>query len=173
MNRFEISDPEYEAIQAAYAETREKNTRRRLRVLMMRHEGYSATDTAKIVGINRSTVYLLYNRYQALGMAQFMQGGHIRKTQRPLTDAQEDALMETFAKQAEEGRHVTAQEIKQAVEDMLGRSVGMRYVLMLLGQYGWRKAKLRLDDGEGEKKRRTVCWIPETMCHRTPSKDRR
>lgn len=158
MNRFTISDPEYQAIKAAFDATRDKLVRRRLAVLMMRHEGHSADDIANAVGINRSTVYLIFNRYQEVGLERFAQNNYIRKNQKPLAEAQERQIMDALAKRAEAGEHITDQQIKQAVEDALGRPTGMRYVLILLKRYGWRKVKLAQ---EGEKTR--VYWIPREM----------
>ena len=53
-----MSEEEYEAIKAAERATEDKNVSKRLRVLMLLYEGYRAIEVAKIMGINRSTVYL-------------------------------------------------------------------------------------------------------------------
>ena len=74
MKRFQISEAEYKAIQAAEKATRDKNVSRRLRVLMMSYEGCSAADTAKKLGINRSNVYQQYRKYEAEGIKGFTEG---------------------------------------------------------------------------------------------------
>ena len=73
MKRFQMSKEEYEAIKAAEKATEDKNVSKRLRVLMLRYEGYSVIEVAKIMGINRSTFYLLYKRYKEEGLERFAQ----------------------------------------------------------------------------------------------------
>ena len=109
MKRFQISEAEYKAIQGAEKETKDKNVSRRLRVLMMSYEGYSAAETAKMLGINRSNVYQQYRKYEAEGLKGFTEskygGNH-----RALTEAQEKEILERFEKAAEAGQVVTAQD---------------------------------------------------------------
>ena len=88
MKRFQISQAEYETIKAAEKATKGKKESRRLRVLMMRYEGYSATETAKILGINRSSVYLQYKRYKTEGLEGLTQNKYTGN-HHAMTEAQE------------------------------------------------------------------------------------
>ena len=47
MSRFQISKEEYEAVKAAEKAVKDKKTSRRLRILMLRYEGYKVADIAK------------------------------------------------------------------------------------------------------------------------------
>jgi len=159
MNKYSISDAQYAAIKAAFDATRDTLIRRRLTVLMMRHEGRSADEIAEAVGINRSTVYLILNRYQEFGLERFTQNNYLRNAQRPLDEAQERQIMDALAKRAE-AEPLTAETVRQAVEEALGRPAAMRYVLKLLNRYGWRKIKLT---AKGESRKPRVFWIPRAM----------
>ena len=97
MKRYQISKEEYEALQAAEKATKDKNVSRRLRVLMLCYEGYSAIETAKILGINRSNVYQQYKRYEAEGLRGFTESKY-RGNHRALTEAQEREILERFEK---------------------------------------------------------------------------
>ena len=91
-------------------ETIDRNGSRRLRVLMMRHEGYGTAETAKMPGINRSNVYQQYRKYGPEGLKGFTErkygGNH-----RALTKAPEKELREPFGKAAEAGQVATARDI--------------------------------------------------------------
>ena len=174
MKRFQISEAEYKAIQGAEKETKDKNVSRRLRVLMMSYEGYSAAETAKMLGINRSNVYQQYRRYEAEGLKGFTEskygGNH-----RALTEAQEREILEQFEKAAEAGQVVTAQDIKRAFDEVRGKDTGRGYIYMLLERHGWRKVMPRSkhpkaadeEACEASKKLKLVCWKPEKTCSRT------
>ena len=142
MKRFQIKEAEYEAIKAAEKAVKGKKEGRRLRVLMMRYEGYSAAETAKILGINRSSVYLQYKRYETEGLEGFTKSkytGH----HRALTEAQEKEILDRFEKAAEAGQVVTAQDIKRAFDKVRGKDTGRGYIYMVLERHGWRKVMPR------------------------------
>ena len=136
-------EEEYEAIKAAERATGDKNVSRRLRVLMLRYEGYRAIDVAKIMGIHRSTVYLLYKRYREEGLERFGRNNYVGGNHQALTDAQEQEILDEFEKKAQEGQIITAQEIKAAFDKVRGKDTGRGYIYMLLERHGWRKVMPR------------------------------
>lgn len=142
MKRFEISEAEYKAIKEAEKKVKGKKESRRLRVLMMRHEGYSAAETAKILGINRSDVYLQYKHYEAEGLEEFMRNKY-KGHQTALPIEKEDAILERFRKKAESGQVVTAQDIKKAFDEERGKDTGRGYIYMVLKRHGWRQVMPR------------------------------
>ena len=179
MKRFQMREEEYEAIKATERATGDKNVSKRLRVLMLRYEGYSAKEVAKIMEINRSTVYLLYNRYRAEGLERFARNNYTGGNHQALTDAQEREILDEFEKKAKEGQIITAQEIKAAFDKVRGKDTGRGYIYMLLERHGWRKVMPRSrhpkaaneEACEASKKLRKVCWKPEKICPRTPKEE--
>ena len=175
MKRFQISKAEYDAIKAAEKAAKGKKESRRLRVLMMRYEGFSATETAKILGINRSSVYLQYKRYKAEGLGGFTQNKYTGN-HHALTEAQEKEILDQFEKAAEAGQVVTAQDIKRAFDEVRGKDTGRGYIYMLLERHGWRKVMPRSrhpkaaneEACEASKKLSKVCWMPAKSA---PQKD--
>lgn len=175
MKRFQISEGEYKAIKAAEKAAKGKKGSRRLRVLMMRYEGYSATETAKILGINRSSVYLQYRKYEAEGLEGFTQNKY-KGNHHALTETQEKEILEQFEKAAEAGQVVTAQDIKRAFDEVRGKDTGRGYIYMLLERHGWRKVMPRSkhpkaaneEACEASKKLSKVCWMPAKSA---PQKD--
>ena len=142
MRRFEISEEEYESIRAAEKETRDKNVSRRLRILMMRYEGYKVRQIAEITGMHINSISELCRRYREQGLEVFTAnkyGGNHRS----LTEEQEREILERFEKAAEAGQVVTAQEIKRAFDEVRGKDTGRGYIYMLLERHGWRKVMPR------------------------------
>lgn len=137
MKRYEISEAEYEAIKAAEKAAKGKKESRRLRVLMMRYEGYSATETARILGINRSDVYLQYKHYEEKGLEEFMRNKY-KGRQPVLSEEKEEEILERFRKKAEAGQVVTAQDIKRAFDEERGKDTGRGYIYMVLKRHKWR-----------------------------------
>ena len=56
MSRFQISTEEYEAIKSAEKGSKDKRTSKRLRMLMLRYEGYKVEEIAKMYGTRKSAV---------------------------------------------------------------------------------------------------------------------
>ena len=50
MSRFQISKEEYEAVKEAEKGIKDKRSSKRLRILMLRYEGYKVADIAKYMG---------------------------------------------------------------------------------------------------------------------------
>ena len=175
MKHFPISEEEYEAIKAAERATEDKNVSKRLRVLMLLYEGYRAIEVAKIMGINRSTVYLQYNRYRAEGLERYARNNYTGGNHKALTDAQEREILDEFEKKAQEGQIITAQEIKAAFDKVRGKDTGRGYIYMLLERHGWRKVMPRSkhlkaageEACEASKKLSKACWNPGKSASRT------
>ena len=126
MKRMKISEAEYEAIKAAEKATKAKRTSQRLRIMMMQYEGKSAAETAKKLGINRSSVYRQYKRYEEEGLEGFTHSKY--KGRRPaMPEEQEEEILEQFRKKAEAGQIVTAMEIKRAFDEARGKDTGRGY----------------------------------------------
>ena len=142
MSRFQISREEYEAIQQAEKETKDKNVSRRLRILMLRYEGRKVSEIAEIFGMRVNSISQLCRRYREQGLEEFRR---IKYTshRRALTEEQEREILSRFEKAAEAGQEVTALEIKAAFDEARGRETGSGYIYRVLRRHGWRKVMPR------------------------------
>ena len=83
-----------------------------------------------------------------------------------MTEEQEREILSRYEKAAEAGREVTAQEIKAAFDEALGRDTGNSYIYVLLKRHNWRKVKPRPRHPKGandeaceaSKKLKPACW---------------
>lgn len=142
MRRLTISDEEYLEIKAAEKATQDKQISRKLKVLMYRYEGLSNSDIAEIVGLCAVHVSELVREYKKDGLDKFIckkYGGNHRN----MSEAEEKEILDHFKDLAESGKVVTAQDIKKAFDEKLGRDTGRGYIYMLLDRNGWRKVMPR------------------------------
>ena len=142
MRRNEISAEEYEKIKAEEKATQDKQISRKLKVLMLRYEGKENKTIAERTGFSETRVSHLITEYKKNGLKEYARkkyGGNHRN----MTKEEEEEILEKFRKEAEAGHVVTAQEIKKAFDEKLGRDTGSGYIYMLLARHGWRKVMPR------------------------------
>ena len=142
MQRRAITAEEYEQIVAAENATQDKKTSRKLRVLILRYEGYDNQTIAERVGISKTRVVHLVGEYFKNGLEEYTRkkyGGNHRN----MSVEEEEEILQQFRERAEEGQVITAQEIKRVFDDKLGRDTGRGYIYMLLPRHGWRKVMPR------------------------------
>lgn len=159
MNRFQMSVQEREAIRAAAGATKDEGVGRRLNVLLMRCEGYTAREIAERTGLKVGSIFKMCQRYREEGLDAFATnkygGNH-----RALTEEQEKRILSRFERAAAAGEPVQAMEIKAAFDQARGRETGCGYIYMLLKRHGWR----RVSEKTKPKKLSTAHWIHETPC---------
>ena len=142
MRRNEISAEEYEKIKTEEKATQDKQISRKLKVLMLRYEGRENKTIAERTGFSETRVSHLITEYKKNGLKEYARkkyGGNHRN----MTKEEEEEILEKFRKDAEAGHVVTAQEIKKASDEKLGRDTGRGYIYMLLARHGWRKVMPR------------------------------
>ena len=174
MRRFQISREEYEAIKDAEKETKDKNTSRRLRILMMRYEGYKVRQIAEITGMRINSISQLCRRYREQGLKEFKRN-KATSHRYAMPVEKEREILARFEKAAEAGQEVTAKDIKAAFDEARGKDTGRGYIYMLLKRHGWRKVMPRSkhpkaaneEACEATKKLKPACWKCEKTCSRT------
>ena len=142
MRRQTISKEEYEKIVEAEKKTQDKQISKKLKVLMMRYEGKNNEEVGKKLELCSVRVSQLVGEYKTKGLERYIEkkyGGNHRN----MTEEEEEEILEKFKKDAEAGHIVTAQEIKKAFDEKLGRDTGRGYIYMLLARHGWRKVMPR------------------------------
>ena len=167
MNRFQISEEEYKAVVKAEKQTRDKRISKRLCILKMRYEGKKVREIAEITGLKISSISRICTRYRKEGLEGFITNKYTSH-RRLMTEEQEREILSRFEKAAEAGQEVTAQAIKAAFDEAIGRDTGNSYIYVLLKRHNWRKVKPRPkhpkaaneEACEASKKLKPVFWKP-------------
>ncbi len=142
MQKLTIDYEEYEKIVAAEKETQNKRISKKLRVLMLRYEGLDNKTISERLDISPTRITHLIGEYKRDGLEKYIQnkyGGNHRN----MSKAEENEILDQFKIKAEAGQVVSAQEIKAAFDEKLGRDTGRGYVYMVLDRHNWRKVMPR------------------------------
>ena len=167
MKRFQITEAEYEAIKAKEAGTKDKKISRRLRALMLWHEGKSLKEIGAILNVHPMSVNQMCRRYREQGLEEYARNKH-ESHYRLLSKEQEKAVLEQF--KGQEGKQITAKEIKAALDEAYGKETGHMYVYNVLKRHGWKKKMPRSrhpkaaneEACEASKKLNPPCWTPKS-----------
>ena len=141
MSKLTINFDEYTKIVSAEKATQNKRTSRKLKVLMLRYEGYDNQTIAEHLGISSTRVTHLIGEYFKNGLEEYTRkkyGGNHRN----MSVEEKNEILEGFKDKAAAGQIVTAAEIKKAFDKKLGRDTGRGYIYMLLNRHEWRKIML-------------------------------
>ena len=142
MKKVVIEKAEYDQIVATEKKTQDKQIARKLRVLMLRYEGFNNTEIGERVGLCSIRVSQLVREYRQIGLETFTKkkyGGNHRN----LSEEEENEILKQFEGSAEKGNIIIARDIKKAFDDKLGRDTGRGYIYMLLKRHNWRKVMPR------------------------------
>lgn len=142
MSRFQMSEEEYKAVSEAEKKTKDKRVSQLLRILKMRYEGKKVREIAEITGMQVNSISRICTRYRREGLERFIANKYTSH-RRLLTEAQELEILSRYEAAAEAGQEVTAQQIKAAFDEAVGRDTGNSYIYMLLKRHNWRKVKPR------------------------------
>lgn len=130
--------------------------------------GLTIAQTAKALGVCDLTVARWRNEF-----LQIFQGQPDRRTgwggkrHQNLTDEEEKALLESFAKKAQAGGILTIEPIQKAYEQKVGHTVRDSVVYRMLKRHGWRKLAPqrrhpKAKDEVQQEWKKKHCWMPST-----------
>lgn len=137
------SEEDKTAIKKAYKKCKDTKEQKRLLCLKLRVvKGFSSKYISQIVGYCAAFVDQIistFNREGLTGIDAKKQVGN-RKN---LTFQQEKELLDSFSKQAENGKVLEVSDIITGYENLIGRAVAKSIVYKMLKRHGWRKVMPR------------------------------
>ena len=136
MKRFQITEEEYKAIKAKEATIRDKKISRWLQVLMLRYEGKTVEEISSNLKLHRVSISQICKRYQEQGLEEFVRNKY-QSHNWLLSWEQEEEILNGM--HAEDGKQVTAREIKEELDKACGKDTGNVYVYNVLKRHGWTK----------------------------------
>jgi transposase len=108
-------------------------------VLIRATLGSTAGEIAQLLGWSTATVHVIHSRWAKEGEALFDLRGRGGRRHQHLSTEQESALLTPFTMKAQAGGLLHVSEIKQALEQQVGRTVAASTVYRMLDRHGWRK----------------------------------
>ena len=137
-----ISEEEKAAIDAAAKANRNKRAAKRLEVLELRYLGKSNAEISAKTGFNERYITTLMGLYKKQGLNEFIRIKQ-KSHRRNLSEEEEANVLVGCEKDAEAGKILTVEMIREKLEERLGRSTSHNYVYRVLKRQGWRKVMPR------------------------------
>ena len=137
-----ISEQEYAGIIAAARANKNKRVAKRLEVLELRYAGKSNAEISEKTGFNERYITTLMGMYKKQGLKEFIR---IKQTshRRNMTEEEEAAVLAECEQEAEAGKMLTVEKVREKLEEKLGRKTSPNYVYRVLGRHNWRKVMPR------------------------------
>ena len=162
---FKISDSEYQQIKTYEAKTRDKAISKRLKAIMLRYEGKTVAEIARMLELHPATITGICARYRKEGLEEFARNKYTSH-RRNMSFEQEEKALARAAEKARKGQAVTVKEIREELDRELGRESEVSYVYNVLKRHGWRKVMPRsrhpkaadTEAVEASKKLSSVYW---------------
>lgn len=138
--RYEMSAEQIQEMETARKKNGNKNVERRLHTLLLYAQGVKREEIAIRTGIAYNYICPLIAKYRDGGISAIVDN-HYAGNRRNLTYEEEEALLCSFRKQAEEGHIVETKAILKAYEAKLGRTFekDSSRIYRVLERHGWRK----------------------------------
>ncbi len=95
MKRMEIDTEEYEEIKAAEKATKSKHISKKLRVLMLRHEGKGNREIAEAVGFSEWRIPQLLREYKETGIEEYTRSKY-KGNHRSLSEEEETEILDRY-----------------------------------------------------------------------------
>ena len=137
-SRFKMTEEEYKKVVSLEKKTKDKKISRRLKVLIMRYDGYTCQEIAEHLDLHKTNVSAMCMRYMQEGLKEYARNKYTSHY-RLLSKEREDEILEGFSKEAEAGHMVTVKEIKAAFDEACGKDTGKVYIYNVLKRNQWRK----------------------------------
>ena len=134
---------------------------------MLWYEGKSLKEIGAILNVHPMSVNQMCRRYREQGLEEYARKKH-ESHYRLLSKEQESEVLEQF--KGQEGKQITATEIKAALDEACGRDTGHMYVYNVLKRHGWKKKMPRSrhpkaadeEACEASKKLKPPYWTPKS-----------
>lgn len=139
---YKFSAEQIEELKVAKKKNKNKNVDKRLTALLMRAEGKSREETAKVTGYKTVSITSLTAKYMQSGINAIVENHH-DSNHRNMDYEKEEELLEQFSKAAENGQVVEVSMIKEAYDKIVGHESGSGQIYKVLNRHGWRKVMPR------------------------------
>ena len=120
-----------------------KSYQRRLAIWMTAEGPHHAHVVAATLQCSVRTVWRWLGLYNLLGPDGLESGPWGGRHHAYLSFARERAVLRRLERQAAEGRLLTVQQVRAAVEAAVGHEVSLSYIYHLMQRHGWRKLQPR------------------------------
>lgn len=140
--RIIITDEEILQVNKYRKTNKDKRIEKRLKVIVLKHQGLTNQEIADNVELSRDWVSRLCSEFKRDGLEEYVRCKY-KGNHRSLSQEEEEEILSKFAEKAEKGQLVTVQDIKREFDKRIGKDTGRGYIYMLLKRHDYRKVMPR------------------------------
>ena len=138
INKFIITEEEYNSVKIAEKNTKDKRISRRLKVIQYSYEGMTNKAISEKLDYSESYVPRLLKKFKEDGLDDFIKNKY--KGNHSYMDKEtEEKILSKFEEEAQKGNIISVKEIRKEIEEQIGKKTPDNYVYRLLYRHGWRK----------------------------------
>ena len=137
-----FSKEELEAIARARKLNHDKVVDKWLEVLELRAAGQTRAQVSEKTGFAQSYITELVREYREEGLVEFARKQYAGN-RRNMSTAEEAGFLESYRKDAEQGKIIEVSTIKAAYEEKVGHTIGGNQIYLVLHRHGLRKVMPR------------------------------
>ena len=136
--RYQINEGQKKELEEARRKNKNKTIESRLKALILRAEGESYLDIAKVTGFHPTYISKMVSVYCNQGLAAIVEN-HYKGNRRNMSIEEEKAFLETYKAKAEQGQIIEVSGMKKDYEEKVGHTIGGSQIYYVLHRHKWRK----------------------------------
>ena len=137
--KYEITKTEYQNVMHFRKIIKNKAIDRKLRVIMLRYEGYKNTEISEITEYTPNYIAKLLKQFKEMGLKEYSTSKNVGGNHRLISEEKEDELLSNFEQNAKKGQILSVNEIKKLFDEEIGKETYTSYIYRLLHRKGYRK----------------------------------
>lgn len=142
MSKIKITEEEYKQVKELSKKNKDKRIDKRLKVIILRYEGYKNKEIGFITGYNCKYLSELICEFKKNGIEKYTESKY-KGNHRSMSYEEEQEILDSSAEKAERGEIVVIRDIKKVFDEKVGYDTGRGYIYMVLKRHNWRKVMPR------------------------------
>ncbi|MBR1444065.1 MAG: winged helix-turn-helix domain-containing protein [Firmicutes bacterium] len=138
INKFIITEEEYNKVKIAEKNTKDKRISRRLKVIQYSYEGLTNKAISEKLDYNEAYITQILKKFKKEGLDEFTKNKY-KANRSYMSIETEERILSKFEGEAEKGNIISVKEIRKEIEEEIGRKTPDNYVYRLLNRHNWRK----------------------------------
>ena len=126
--KYEITKTEYQNVMHFRKIIKNKAIDRKLRVIMLRYEGYKNTEISEITEYTPNYIAKLLKQFKEMGLKEYSTSKNVGGNHRLISEEKEDELLSNFEQNAKKGQILSVNEIKKLFDEKIQRNIHKLYL---------------------------------------------
>ena len=137
-SKYTITEEQKAEIEQARKTNKDKRTEAKLKVLVMRAEGYSSKEISAATEYHAAYISTIVSKYIHGGLKAIVEK-HYNGNHRNMTYEEEETFLAQFVNEADGGHITDVKKIKAAYDKKIGHETGHGQIYFVLHRHGWSK----------------------------------